>query len=201
MWLVQRRWKLLLHDRARTTSFFSSFFATAYPVVPASLRIKPVKLCSVHCYIFGFTCLSFGCCVSRGILGAVTTQAPHRPPQAAASSLCLSLSAQSCAPRDLPPAAVSMGAFPHQTPAHSSCGAVSCLQTALENSFTLMPEIAWGMLIPSLGTTVLSAWSHIQTPPYLTAQWGPGCVCTEDMEYPWCPHCAPCVCGNRAAAG
>lgn len=67
------------HDRPRTTNFIRSFSAAAYPVGSASLRTKPVKLCSMHCYIFGFTCLSFGRCVSRGIPGAVTTH-PHANP-------------------------------------------------------------------------------------------------------------------------
>lgn len=45
-----------------------------------------------------------------------------------------------------------------------------------------------GLLIPSLGMTVLSAklWvpaqSHVQTSLYLIAQQGPGCVCMEDWS-------------------
>ena len=49
-----------------------------------------------------------------------------------------------------------------------------------------------------MGTTALSAklWvpaqSHIQTPPYLIAQRGPGCVCMEDQSILGAPN-VPCV--------
>lgn len=128
----------------------------------------------------------------------------RRPPQAAASSWFLFLGALSCCLQDLPPAAVSMDAFPHQTRADSGCGAFSCLQAALENSLALSSEIIWGVTDSFLGTSVLSAkmWvlslvSHPDSPvshsPVRTQ------VCLHGgLEYPWCLQHALSVCENRA---
>lgn len=116
-----------------------------FSFVSASLKIRAGKPSTPYTFPFWIVMLSFGHCVSRGFLGCQHPSPLCRPPQAAAPSWCLFLSALSCCLQDLPPAAVSMDAFPHQTRADSGCGAFSCLQAVLENSLPLSSEITCGV--------------------------------------------------------
>lgn len=111
--------------------------------------VKPNAPCT-RC-LSGFACCPLGTVCPGDFRGCQHLSPLCRPPQAAASSWCLSLSAPSCCLQDLPPAAVSMDAFPHQTRADSGCGAFSCLQAVLENSFALSSEITWGVADPFPG--------------------------------------------------
>jgi len=156
-------WEAAAHDRVRTRS--SS--ASTSSVLSASLRIKPVKLNAPVTFL-DLHARPLALRVRRDSWGC-----QHPTPRADPS-----LSAPSCFPQGLPPAAVSVDAFPHQTRANSGCGAFSCSQAVLENSFALPAEVAQG-IADSLGTTAVSQ-SRIQTPPDLIGQQGPGCVCVED---------------------
>lgn len=178
-----------------------SFPAFAFPVVSASLKITPGKPNTPYTFPFWIVMLSFGYCVpKRDFWGCQHPSPLFRPPQAAASSWCPSLSALSCCLQDLPPAAVSMDAFPHQTRADSGCGAFSCLQAVLENSLALSSEITWGVTIPSLGTTMLSAKTWVSHPdsPVSHSPVGTQECLHGGLEYPWCPQCAVSVRENRA---
>lgn len=142
--------------------------------------------------------------VRRDSRGCQHPAPPCRPPQAAASSRCPSLSAPSCSLQDLPPATLSTHAFPHQTGPNSGCGAFSCLQAVLEDSFALSTEITWGIADPFPGyrRAVSPAVrpilvSHPDSSIYHSLAGTPVCL-HGGLERPWCPECALCVCKNRA---
>lgn len=153
--------------------------------------------CSIHGYIFGF--VSWALCVQEDSWGCQHPTPPWRPPQAAASSRCPSLSALSCCLQDLPPAAVSMDAFPRKTRANSGCAFFCCLQAVLENSFASSAEITWGIADPFPGyhraasqAVARSSISHPDSPASHSPVGTQVCL-RGGPEHPWCPQRAVCL--------
>lgn len=158
---------------------------------------------SIHIAFLDFHAALWALCV-QGIFGAVSIQAPYVDPSGCSLQVVLVPQCSSCCLQDLPPAAVPMDVFPHQPRADSACGAFSCLQAVLENSSALSVRSLGESLIPSLGTTALSAkmWvlslvSHPDSPVSHSPVGTQVCL-RGGLEYPWCPQCAVSVCENRA---
>lgn len=142
--------------------------------------------------------LSFGHCMSRGILRAANIQPPQVDPSGCSFQL-VPISQHSvllCA--GFPPAAVSMDAFPHQTRPNPGCGAFSCLQAVLENSFILSTEITWGIADPFPGYHHAASQAvgpgSVSHPGFSVShtQRRSSCVCMEEQSILGAPN-VPCV--------